>query len=203
MSLRYWEDRARRYGARAAVNLDHPDGSLERVSAGHRELLLPLLATRLRGDERAVLDLGCGPGRMTGALAALVAGGRAIGADPTAAMLAIAPAAPGVEYRLMPGDGRLPLSDGEVDVAFTCLVLGGILDPGRLARSAAEVERVLAPGGLVLLAESVSDRPAEVHWAARSVADYRAAFAWADLQEAASFDDGGDPVVVLTGRRPG
>lgn len=202
MSVAYWEERARRYGPRAAINLDHPEGSLARVSAAHEALLLPLLSARLGGDERAVLDLGCGPGRMTAALAARVAGGRAIGADPTAAMLALAPSAPGVQYRLIGEDGRLPLADGEVDVVFTCLVLGGILDPGALARSADEVRRVLAPGGLVLLAESVSDQPPEIHWAPRSAADYRTAFAWAALEAVAHFDDGGDPVVVLVGRRP-
>ena len=202
MSADYWEDRARRYGRRAAINLDHPEGSLDRVSARHADLLLPVLATHLRGDERAVLDLGCGPGRMTGALAALVAGGRAIGADPTQAMLDLAPPVTGVEYRRME-EGRLPLSDGEVDVVFTCLVLGGILAPEVLARTAAEVRRVLAPGGLVFLCESDGVAQPGIHWAARSPDDYRAAFPWAGLDAVAGFDDGGDPVAVLVGRRPG
>ena len=201
MSTSYWEERARRHGARAAVNLDHPEGSFDRVSAGHRELLLPLLGARLRGDERRVLDLGCGPGRMTATLAGLVAGSRAIGTDPTAAMLALAPSAPGVEYRRME-PGRLPLSDGEVDVVFTCLVLGGILEPELLARTADEVKRVLAPGGLVLLCESEGAARPGSHWAPRSPGEYRAAFGWARLGVAARFDDGGDPVVVLAGHRP-
>lgn len=202
MTVDYWEARARRHGAHAAINLDHPDGSLDRVSEGHESLLLPLLAAGLHGDERAVLDLGCGPGRMTAALAGRVAGGRAIGTDPTAAMLALAPAAPGVEYRRMEA-GRLPLSDGEVDVVFTCLVLGGLLEPGLLGRTAAEVERVLAPGGLLLLCESEGTPDPGSHWAARSVDEYRAAFGWARLEVVARFDDGGDPVMVLSGRRPG
>ena len=175
-----------------------------RVSAGHEAILLPLLAARLRGDERVVLDLGCGPGRMTAALAGVVPGGRAIGVDPVQGMLDLAPPAPGVEYRRMEA-GRLPLVDGEADVVFTCLVLGGVLEPEVLARTAAEVERVLAPGGLVLLCESEGAPPPapDAHWTRRSVADYRAAFPWARLEVAARFDDGGDAVVVLAGRGAG
>ena len=114
----------------------------------------------------------------------------------------MAPSAPGVEYRRMEA-GRLPLSDAEVDVAFTCLVLGGLFEPGLLERTAAEVERVLAPGGLVLLCESEGTPVPGSHWASRSPEDYRAAFGWARLEVVARFDDGGDPVMVLAGRRPG
>jgi hypothetical protein len=54
----------------------------------------------------------------------------------------------------MDAAGPLPLADGEVAVAFTCLVLGGIDGPVALAAMGAELERVLAPCGIVFLAES-------------------------------------------------
>lgn len=195
--LAYWRGRVRELGPRAVLNLDHVD-PIDGVSARHRATLFPALARLLRGHAATVLDLGCGIGRLTGELAALI-GGRAIGADPMPELLALAPPHPSVEYRPM-HPPRLPLGDGEADVVFTCLVLGGLVEPGALAAAAAEVHRVLAPGGLVFLAESVSEGPSAAHWSARSVAHYRAAFPWARLEEVARLDDAGDPVSALAGR---
>jgi SAM-dependent methyltransferase len=146
----YWRERAEALGARAVLNLDH-EGSVDAVTAVHRALLLPQLAALLPlapGSVRTVLDLGCGSGRLTGDLAALA--GRAIGVDPVAGMIARAPLGAAVEYRRL-GDpaGPLPLADGEVAVAFTCLVLGGIDGPVALAAMGTELERVLAPCGIV------------------------------------------------------
>jgi SAM-dependent methyltransferase len=175
----YWRERAESFGARAVLNLDHED-SVDAVTAGHRALLLPQLAALLPlapGPVRTVLDLGCGSGRLTGDLAALT--GRAIGVDPVAGMIARAPLGVAVEYRrLRDPAGPLPLADGEVAVAFTCLVLGGIDGPVALAAMGAEIERVLAPRGIVFLAESVSDQPPAGHWTFRSVGDYAAALPW-------------------------
>lgn len=200
----YWRERARTMGERAVLSTDHVE-AVDDVTRAHREHLLPALAALLPfapGPERTVLDLGCGTGRLTGDLAALV--GSAIGVEPVEEMLALAPPAPGVEYRrLVDASGPLPLADGEVDAVFTCLVLGGIEGAAALAALGAELERVLAPGALVFLAESVSDSPAVDHWTFRSVADYAAALPWAGLSEVARFDDAGDAVSVMAGRRPG
>jgi SAM-dependent methyltransferase len=199
----YWRERAESFGARAVLNLDHED-SVDAVTAGHRALLLPQLAALLPlapGPVRTVLDLGCGSGRLTGDLAALT--GRAIGVDPVAGMIARAPLGVAVEYRrLRDPAGPLPLADGEVAVAFTCLVLGGIDGPVALAAMGAEIERVLAPCGIVFLAESVSDQPPAGHWTFRSVGDYAAALPWAGLREISRFDDAGDAVSVMAGRKP-
>lgn len=194
----YWRDRARSLGARSVVNLDHPAGTaLDDVSAGHRAVLYPLLAAALHGHERVVLDLGCGTGRFTADLAALV-GGTALGVDPVAELLALAPASDAVEFRLME-EGRLPMGDSAVDVVFTSLVLGGIPDDA-LRRTILEMRRVLRPGGLVFLSESVADEPEPGHWAARTVDDYRALVPWAALDELGRFDDAGDGIAVLAGR---
>lgn len=202
----YWRARAKALGARAVLSTDH-DGDADEVTAMHRAALLPELAALLplaggQGEGgRTILDLGCGAGRLTADLAALA--GRAIGVDPVAELLELAPSATGVEYRrLEDAAGPLPLADGEVAVAFTCLVLGGIESAAALAAVGAELERVLVPCGLVFLAESVSDRPAMGHWTFRSVGDYAAAMPWAGLQEVARFDDAGDAVSVMAGRKP-
>lgn len=198
----YWRARARALGEHAVLSTDHRDADVGAVSAAHRAHLLPVMAALLPfapGPQRTALDLGCGSGRLTADLAALV-GGRAIGLDPVAELLAQALPGADVEHRVMHPGGPLPLGDGAVDLAFTCLVLGGIAD-GELAATGAELARVLAPGGLVVLAESVSDREAVEHWTFRSVADYAAALPWASLREVLRFDDAGDAVSVLAGRR--
>lgn len=199
MSVAYWRSRARALGERAVVSLDHPDeASLDEVTARHRALLLPLLRERLRGDEGVVLDLGCGVGRFTAALAEAVVG-RAIGVDPVAELLALAPPDPRVELRAM-APPEIPLADGEADVVFCAHVLGGIAAGAPLAACAAEVQRVLRPGGLLFVAESVSDAPPLDHWTFRTADALRAAFAFANLEVVTSFDDAGDPGAVLAGR---
>lgn len=198
--LEYWARRTEELGARAVVNVDHPaDRDLEALTAEHRRVLLPALAALLDGTERVVCDLGCGAGRFTADFAALV-NGRAVGVEPVAALRALAPRAPGVSYRAPGRDGRLPLRDGEADVVVTITVLGGLVAEGELAETAAEVRRVLRPGGLLYLAESVSGSSRYEHWAVRTAAAYRSAFPWADLVEVAQFDDAGDPISVLAGR---
>lgn len=194
----YWRDRARELGARAVVNLDHPpEEALDDVSAGHRAALYPLLTAELTGAERVVLDLGCGTGRFTRDLAGLV-GGRAVGVDPVAELLALAPADERVDHRLMV-EGRLPVDDDAVDVVFTSLVLGGITG-AVLDGTIAEMRRVLRANGLLFLSESVAEAPEDGHWAARTVADYARLFPWAPLREVGRFDDAGDTIAVLVGR---
>ncbi len=200
--VEYWAQRARSLGARSVLGLDH-DAPLDAVSDLHRSVLLPILGQLIPTGGHpplTVLDLGCGVGRLTGDLAELA--GRAIGVDPVAEMLALAPPHPAVSYRRQEDPaGPLPLATGEADVAFTCLVLGGI-DEDALAHVGEELLRVLAPGGLVMLAESVSAQPAAGHWTFRTVAEYAAALPWARLEKVAEFDDAGDAVSVMVGRAP-
>lgn len=198
--LEYWARRTEELGARAVVNVDHPaDRDLEALTAEHRQVLLPALAALLDGTERVVCDLGCGAGRLTADFAALI-GGRAIGVEPVPALRALAPRAAGISYRGLRQHGRLPLRDAEADVVVTVTVLGGLVSEGELAETAAEVRRILRPGGLLYMAESVSRSSRYEHWAARTVAAYRSAFPWADLVEVAQFDDAGDAISVLAGR---
>lgn len=94
-------------------------------------------------------DLGCGPGHVTGWLAAH--GATAAGIDLSAGMIDVARREqPGAEFRV--GDLlSLPAADGEFGavVAFYSIIH---LAPGELPPALAEMYRVVRPGGLALLA---------------------------------------------------
>ena len=119
----YWEARVKKYGARAVLNLSHKPQEYDAVTAEQKRILLPLFAAQLRGDERTVLDFGCGPGRFTASLAEAVQGS-AVGVDISEELLKLAPQASNVTYRTIPRGVILP-GDLSYDVAWVCLSSGG------------------------------------------------------------------------------
>ena len=116
---------------------------LERLGLGPWRLWLA------EGASGRTLDLGCGTGRN---LPLLPAGARAVGVDPCAQSLGRArrraPGALLVQARAE----ALPFRDGTFDTVASGLVLCSVLDP---PAAAAEMLRVLAPGGSVRALEHV------------------------------------------------
>ncbi len=110
----------------------------------------------------AVLDLGCGVGRFTAALAETF-GGPVYGVEPSERMRQIAvesAAHPAVSY-LAGRAEDIPLPVGSCDVALLCLVIHHVDD---LLAAAAEVGRVLRPGGRVLVRNTFADRMRDLWW---------------------------------------
>ena len=198
-SSTYWQRRVRRHGRRSVLNIGHGDAEYEHVTAWQKSILFPLLQAQLNGSERVVLDFGCGPGRFTPGLANLV-GGRAIGVDPIAALLELAPADPRVEYRLL-RYGRIPVTDHSVDVLWICLVLG-VIRARKLHDALQELRRVVAPGGLVFLVENTSAKPSLKRIEFRSVAECARLVDFAQLQHLYDYEDLGETISVLAGRVP-
>ncbi|MFD6179515.1 class I SAM-dependent methyltransferase, partial [Isoptericola sp. NPDC060282] len=107
----------------------------------------PLLAAAGVAPGARVLDVGCGSGEL---LARLAGGGaRATGVDPAPAMVRLArERAP--EATVLVGEAEhLPLDDGAFDVV---LAVNALQLADDLGEAAAELARVLAPGGRVGLA---------------------------------------------------
>jgi SAM-dependent methyltransferase len=111
---------------------------------------LAALFGRLGADPRGgvCVEVGCGPGRMTGALAARF--DRVLALDVSPAMLARARSsvtAPNVEFRAVSGERLDGVAGGSADVLVCYLVLQHLPGRGAVWSYLDEFARVLAPGG--------------------------------------------------------
>src|SRR5262245_31103257 len=106
---------------------------------------------RLRLDGReGVLDIGCGDGKVTAEIASRLPGGRVLGIDKSAEMIALATRTwsdcRNLSFRAIDAQ-RLDL-DEQFDVAFSNAVLHWVPN---LREVLARLERLLAPGGRMFL----------------------------------------------------
>lgn len=110
----------------------------------------------------SLVDLGCGVGRLTPALAETF-GGPVYGVEPSDRMREIAEASarhPAVTY-LAGEAARIPLPDDSADAVLMFLSIHHVPDR---AAAAAEIRRVLKPGGRVLVRSPFSDRMTGGWW---------------------------------------
>ncbi|MFH9734734.1 class I SAM-dependent DNA methyltransferase [Streptomyces sp. NPDC017260] len=135
---------------------DYADRFRSAGAGGPLDRALMSAFAELVGGEGRVADLGCGPGRVTAHLASL--GLRVFGLDLSASMLAIARREnPGLRFE-QGSMLELDLPDGALAGAVSWY--SSIHTPReRLPDLFAEVRRVLAPGGHLLLAFQAGDEP--------------------------------------------
>lgn len=129
-----------------------------------RDVLLECLPSELSG--RRVLDLGCGEGTVTRALAGL--GADALGIDPAPRMIATALAAErakptGARYAVDDGCALTTVETGAVAWVTAGLALNNVPDLDAALRS---VHRVLSPGGrLAFTVPHPCFEPPDARWA--------------------------------------
>jgi len=144
MARAFYDATAERYAEQIGTEVT-PDveGPLDRALL---EAFVELVAG---GPVGPVADVGCGPGRVAAFLAAR--GVEVVGIDPSTAMLAVARRAhPGLRFE----EGTLadlPVPDASLAGAV-CWYSVIHAPPGHLGEVAAELARVLAPGGHLLVA---------------------------------------------------
>ena len=94
---------------------------------------------------QTVLDVGCGPGALTGVLVDRVGADSVSACDPSVPFVAACAARhPGVDVRLAPAEA-IPFDDHSFDIVLSQLVLHFVSDP---SQAAGELRRVLRPGGV-------------------------------------------------------
>jgi ubiquinone/menaquinone biosynthesis C-methylase UbiE len=110
----------------------------------------------------SLLDLGSGVGRLTPALAATF-GGPVVGVEPSGKMLAQALSnAPGPNVTYLTGSGEsIPLPTASCDAALVFFVWHHVTDK---PAAAAELHRVVRPGGRLLVRTNLSDRMPDLWW---------------------------------------
>jgi SAM-dependent methyltransferase len=116
------------------------------------------------GDPTAILDVGCGSGRLLRAAHVRWPSARLVGVDPSSGMIEIGRTLTPAELHIT-GAESLPLPDSSIDLAFSTIAFHHWVDPAAGLR---EVARVLRPNGRFVLADNVG--PA---WLARFIGDPR------------------------------
>ena len=143
-------DSARRYETQVEVLFAGAAGAMRRRA-------LSLLATAWKDrDQRglALLDLACGAGAFLRDLGQAFPRARLAGLDLSLPYLEEARRLSGVRAVVQAKAERLPLADASLD-AVTCVYLFHELPPRYRPVVAAEIARVLKPGGLLAFADSV------------------------------------------------
>lgn len=137
-----WEE-----SAEAWIATVGPEGDFARRFVLDR----PMLERVALSGARSALDVGCGEGRFCRMLVAK--GTSPIGIDPAASLIRRAKELhPGGDYRIA-GAEALPFEDASFDLVVSYLSLIDIPD---VAQAIAEMNRVLRPGGHLLIANLTS-----------------------------------------------
>ncbi|MCA1633557.1 MAG: methyltransferase domain-containing protein [Acidobacteria bacterium] len=132
------------------------------LAAETKTLWLETLKAAVPVSEVAcILDLGCGTGRFTSALAEAY-GCAVVGVEPSTAMLDIARSRgePHVVWK-QGGAEDIPLESGSVDLVFMSQVFHHLAERGRALR---EVGRVLTPTGYFAVRNGTREQHEELAW---------------------------------------
>jgi SAM-dependent methyltransferase len=119
----------------------------DRFMGRYSRLLAPCLADFAGiGPPARAVDVGCGPGALTGELAARLGASSVAAADPSEPLVEACRArVPGADVRLAPAEA-LPWQDASFDAALSQLVVNFMEDANAGAR---EMRRVVVEGGVV------------------------------------------------------
>lgn len=197
--IAYWKKRAVSYGGRAVLSVAHSEDVFENVTEWQKEKFFPIFKQQLLGNERIIVDFGCGVGRFTKDLSNFIQG-RAIGIDPIKRLIKLAPKGKNVKYKIM-REGKIPLPSNFADVIWVHLVMGGIVDDVILKRTVSEIDRVLKKDGIIFLVENTTVQKDEKYWKYRSVEYYKGLFSFVELQNSCDYIDCSERISIMFGRR--
>jgi SAM-dependent methyltransferase len=153
------------------VSFDVAADAYDRYMGRYSRLLSPQLAdfAGVRSGQR-VLDVGCGPGALTGELVARLGASAVSAVDPSASFVAAARLRnPGVDV-VQASAERLPYPSLAFDAAIAQLVVHFMPDP---TSGLAEMARVTRPGGVVAACvwDHAGQGPLSLYWRAARMID--------------------------------
>lgn len=198
-TIEYWQNRAKNFGKHSVYNMTHSLDELDAVDKKQEKIYLDVLKKYLHKDCLTALDFGCGAGRFEPMLSKVV--DKVYAADPISTLLELAPKLENVEYILLQDTEKLPLLDDSMDLIFVSLALGGIVDEAELQRAVAELQRVSKPNALFFIVENTANEENSSYWHYRKVEEYIKLFKPVNLVLETSYEDVGEEISVMVGRK--
>lgn len=191
-----WSSRVEMLGVYSVIDTRHSPSEYDFVTKRQKEILYPLFLAELNGFEKNILDFGCGPGRFTGDLAAII-NGEAIGVDPTSKLIENCPANINVSY--ICSSNFFECNQIKFDIVWICLVLGGIPD-SEVSALAKKILNSLSDNGLLFIVEATGSRNIDGSWRIRTVKKIADFFPRLNLRLIGSYVDVGQEISILSGR---
>jgi SAM-dependent methyltransferase len=198
---------AKRKGRVVVMSQSISEAQLDAETERQAGVIFPLIRERMRGDERRLLDYGCGAGRFTGHLANLlpVGGDKSrfvMGYDPCLELLELAPASAGIVWDRSAPAAFFERWQNTFDLTFTAMVLGSpLLD---ISETVKGLVGVTTKGGMICAVDHMTDeQPTGKWWRFRPDYFYINLFASYGVMLEKVGDDRqlSNPVSILVGRR--
>ncbi|MCA1701853.1 MAG: methyltransferase domain-containing protein, partial [Actinobacteria bacterium] len=137
---------AKGHASASAVTGAAPDAYDRHVGRYGHELAAAMIQIADVRPGQRVLDVGCGTGALTTALAALLDADHVAAIDPAEQFVEVCQSrVPGADVRLGAAE-NMPFRNASFDTALAQLVVDGMVDA---RRGIAEMRRVTRPGGVV------------------------------------------------------
>jgi ubiquinone/menaquinone biosynthesis C-methylase UbiE len=158
----YWEARAKKYGELSVLNLSLNEEEIRSLKDFQVKTIFPFLKKELAGNEKTLLDFGCGPGRLSIELADFT-NCKVTGVDPVEYLLQLGPVNKNVSYKKI-SKNKIPADDGTFDIIWICFVLGGIVNKRDLNQTVKELNRVIKNNGVLFLIENTTNKSDIISW---------------------------------------
>lgn len=197
--VNYWKNREEKYGERSVINVEHDENFFVAITEYQKQVIFPILKKYLNGDEKKALDFGCGPARFTKDIAQTI-NGLVVGIDIVPAFIKVAKEKDPINTYFLIKGTTIPMENEEIDVIWICLVLGGISEKN-LYKIKKEIIRISKKNSLLILIENTTEKKDAAHWFYRNISFYSKLFTEFDLKLETKYEDLGETISVLIGRK--
>jgi len=148
-----WKKRSKIIGKYSVIDSQTPKNEFNYVTKLQKKFLFLNLKKFLKGDEKKILDFGCGAGRFSVELAKLSKNIKVLGVDTEKNLIKIAKPFKHVKYLHVK---NLKDINGKFDIIFIANVLGGI-EIKKLSKISNFIYKKLKKNGILLLNENTTN----------------------------------------------